>query len=168
MEGVAPLDGGRGEPPCNPGPFPIEGRIMRLLPSLALTGAALLAAGCAATDARGPYDPVRNVQYSAIGHDPFWMVAIGDDRIVLTLGPEGGRADGGLESYAFPRVLPRDAGGVRTWESGDAAGGSIRIEARPGPCRLADGLAVEEEVRVTLGARVLRGCGGRPMAETAR
>lgn len=122
--------------------------------------AALALAACAADDRSAPYAPVRNVQYSAIGHDPFWMVAIGDDRIVLTLGAEGGRADGGLESYAFPRVLPRGDGELRTWHSGDGAG-TLTVQARPGPCDGAGGLRFEDHVRVRLSGRELVGCGGR-------
>ncbi len=67
----------------------------RFLPVL-LTIAAL-GSGCAANPEI--YSPVGTVRYSALGADPFWMVTIGDDRIVLTLGDEGGRADGALESY---------------------------------------------------------------------
>jgi uncharacterized membrane protein len=133
---------------------------MRILLPLA----ALALAGCAAADRSRPYAPVRNVQYSAIGHDPFWMVAIGDDRIVLTLGPEGGRADGALESYAFPRTLPRAEGDVRTWQSG-AGTGVIAIEARPGPCDGAGGMRFEDHVRVRLSGRELTGCGGRQLPQ---
>lgn len=122
--------------------------------------AALALVGCAADDRSLPYAPVRHVQYSAIGSDPFWMVAIGDDAIVLTLGAEGGRADGGLESYAYPRVLPRSDGDLRTWESGDGTG-VITVQARPGPCDGAGGLRYEDHVRVRLSGRELSGCGGR-------
>lgn len=128
--------------------------------------AALVLAGCASPQASGPYDPVRNVQYSAIGHDPFWMVAIGDDRIVLTLGPAGGRADGALESYAYPRTLPRETNGMRRWESGSERG-SLVIEAAPGPCDGAGGLAYEDRVTVILPDRRLSGCGGRPLGTGA-
>ena len=56
-------------------------RLLSLLPLLLL--------GACATHA-APYAPVRDVRYPAIGHDPFWMVTIGDDRIVLRLGHDGG------------------------------------------------------------------------------
>lgn len=135
---------------------------LRFLAPLAL----FILAGCVTQGSEGPYDPVRNVQYSAIGHDPFWMVAIGDDRIVVTLGPAGGRADGALESYAYPRVLPRETEGIRRWESGSERG-TLLIEARPGPCAGAGGIHYEDSVTVNLAGRVLRGCGGYPLAPDA-
>jgi uncharacterized membrane protein len=126
--------------------------------------ASLALAGCAALDRSQPYAPVRDVQYSAIGHDPFWLVAIGDNRIVLTIGAEGGRADGGLESYAFPRTLPRSEGEYRTWESGDGVS-AIIIQARPGPCHGSGALRFEDHVRVRLSGRELTGCGGRQLPD---
>ncbi len=135
---------------------------MKPLPILALMPLLTLAAACAtSTDV---YRPVDNVHYSALGADPFWMVTIGDDRIVLTLGHEGGRADGALESFAFPRSLPRITDEVRTWESGDGSG-SIIVEARRGPCTGSGGRQYEDEVRVRLADRRLSGCGGRLLGE---
>ena len=115
----------------------------------------LLLAGCATWGER-PYAPIENVRYTAIGHDPFWLATIGDESIVLTLGDEGGRADGALETWAYPRVLPRTLDGVTRWESGDGAG-VIAIEARPGPCAGSSGRRYEDHVRVTLSGRELAG-----------
>ena len=123
----------------------------------------LIFAGCA-TSNRTPYAPVENVRYSALGENPFWMVTIGDDQIVLTLGDQGGRADGALESYAYPRTLPRTDGEFRTWESGDGTA-VITIQARPGPCMGSAGRRYEDHVRVRLSGRELIGCGGRPLQE---
>ncbi|HET9427288.1 MAG TPA: hypothetical protein VFO69_02920 [Allosphingosinicella sp.] len=110
------------------------------------------------------YSPVGSVRYSALGADPFWMVSIGDDRIVLTLGDEGGRADGALESFAFPRVLPVVNGAFRTWESADGAA-VISVQARPGPCTGSGSRIYEDHVRIRLSGRELTGCGGRMLGE---
>jgi len=94
--------------------------------------------------------------YTAIGAEPFWMVTIGDDRIVLRLaGTEGPRAE------AWPRVLPVRDGDVTRWQSG-AGTRVITVEARrsPAPCE-SGRLLYEDEVRVTLSGRMLHGCGGR-------
>jgi uncharacterized membrane protein len=124
---------------------------MRLLLAL------LLLAGCAAPEPL--YSPVRDVAYSAIGADPFWMVTIGDDRIVLTLPtPEGNRAR--LIGHSYRRVLPRTVDGVKMWESGDGTA-VISVEARPGPCIGSRGARFEDEVRVRLSGREMYGCGGR-------
>jgi uncharacterized membrane protein len=103
------------------------------------------------------------MEYGAIGHDPFWMAAIGGDRIVLTLGPPGGRADGELVSHDYPRALPREANGVRRWESG-AGTDVIAIEARALPCT-AGRRSYPDTVTVTLSGRMLRGCGGLPQED---
>ncbi len=73
-------------------------RLLLLWPSL-------LAGGCQA--ASRPYAPVDNVRYSAIGQEPFWMVTIGDDAIVLASSP-----DPGAESprRSWDRLLPDRAG----------------------------------------------------------
>ena len=103
---------------------------------------ALLAlAGCA-TPATTPFSPVRDFQYGALGHDPFWMVAIGNDQI----------------------VLPREVDGARRWESGEGTQ-VIAIEARPADCT-AGGRRYEDRVTVTLSGRMLQGCGGRELAES--
>lgn len=115
-------------------------------------------AGCA-SGTQTPFSPVNDFQYGAISHDPFWLVSIGDDRIVLTMGPAGGRADGELNSYEYPRVLPRTVNGVRRWESGQGTQ-VIAIEARPGPCATG-GRTYEDHVKVYLSGRVMTGCGGR-------
>ena len=121
--------------------------------------ALLLLAGCQTPPA--PYSPVSEVAYAAIGANPLWMVAIGDDAIVLTLGAEdqsGGPRD--LHSHAFARTLPRVTDGVTRWESGEGTE-VIAIEARPGPCTGARGPRYEDSVTVSLSGRQLSGCGGR-------
>src|SRR5688500_1266467 len=118
---------------------------MTRLSALALLPLAL--AGCATDDQ--VYSPVGTVRYSALGADPFWMVTIGDDRIVLTLGDEGGRADGALDSFAFPRVLPVTNGDFRTWESGNGTA-VITVQSRPGPCTGSGEHVYEDHVRVRL------------------
>src|SRR3546814_6635520 len=77
----------------------------------------LLALAACATGADAPYRPVGAFEYGAMGPDPFWMVAIGDDQIVLLIGPPGGRADGENLSKSYPCVLPRGADGSRRWRS---------------------------------------------------
>jgi len=122
----------------------------RLLPLPAL----LLAAGCAASSQ--PYAPVSNVRYQALGAEPFWMLSIGDDRIVLR------RA--GLADSAWPRVLPRTENGVRIWVSG-VNGATITVEARPGPCTAESGRVYADTVRVRAAGDALEGCGGRPVRD---
>ena len=124
--------------------------------ALLLLAPLLLAGGCAT--APRPYNPVRQVHYSALGENPFWMVAIGDDRIVLRLSGENGAA--APEDLIWPRTLPRIVDGASTWESGEGTR-VIAIESRPGPCTNARGQRYEDHVRVRLGGRELTGCGGR-------
>jgi uncharacterized membrane protein len=107
----------------------------------------LLAAGCAATR---PYAPVRDVAYQAIGANPFWTVAIGDDSIVL-------RTAGGERRW--PRVLPRHDGDIRVWLSGEGAN-NISVVASPIGCRAAGGQAYRDRVMVTAGDDTFGGCGG--------
>jgi uncharacterized membrane protein len=116
----------------------------------------LLASACASSPE--VHAPVDNFEYGAISHDPFWLVSIGDDRIVLTMGPAGGRADGDLTTTEFPRVLPRETNGVRRWESGEGTQ-VLTLEARPGPCTTG-GRTYADRTRVMLSGRVLTGCGG--------
>lgn len=120
--------------------------------------AAIALAGCAATGER-PYSPVDNFHYGAISHDPFWLVSIGDDRIVLTMGPTGGRADGELKSFEYPRVLPKVTDGVRRWQSAEGTQ-VITVEARPGPC-MTGGRTYADKTRILLSGRMMEGCGGR-------
>jgi uncharacterized membrane protein len=127
----------------------------RLLPLLAPL---LLAGGCATTPQA--YAPVRHPYYSAIGENPFWMVAIGDDRIVLRLGGEAGSAP---QDLIWPRTLPRLVDGGRIWQSGEGMR-VISIEARPEPCTDSRGMRYEDHVRVRLSGRALNGCGGRLFA----
>ena len=119
---------------------------------------ALLAAG-ACTQTPRPYAPVENVHYAALGADPFWMVQIGDDRIVLTLSPAPGAAAEEVNSHVWPRTLPRTVDGVRRWDSGEGTA-VITIEAREGPCEGSRGLVFRDQVRVSLSGRRLHGCGG--------
>lgn len=120
----------------------------------------LLAAASCESYRERPYAPVENVRYSAIGHDPFWMLTIGDDRIVLRMGHDGGSEAGEHEDAVWPRTLPRTVDGVTIWESGDGTA-AIAIEARPGPCEGAGGRRFADHVRVRLSGRELSGCGGR-------
>src|SRR3712207_9046580 len=99
----------------------------RFLPAIPL-----LALAACATDGQ-PYEPVKNVRYAALGQDPFWTVAIGDDAIVLTLGADSGGRAGELSSFSYPRVLPRTESGITRWDSGEGTA-VISVEARPGAC----------------------------------
>jgi len=142
--------------------IPAKACPMKLIVPLVL----LALTACASNPGETPLNPVRDFQYGAMGHDPFWTVAIGDDRIVLTLGPEGGRADGELASYDYPRALPRTVDGATRWESGSGTQ-VIAVEARPGPCT-AGGWRYEDRVTVTLSGRMLQGCGGEGAPVEAR
>ena len=126
----------------------------RLLTALGL----LLAAGCATPPQ--PYAPVRDVAYQAIGAEPFWVLTIGDDRIVLRSSSlEGERS--------WPRTLPRTENGVRTWVSGEN-GAAIIVEARPGPCTSESGRVYADNVRVRAAGAELVGCGGRLLSRERR
>lgn len=119
-------------------------RLRLALPALAL------AAGCATTT---PYAPVDNVRYQAMGAEPFWYLAIGDDRIVLRSSDQQGEA-------VWPRTLPRTENGVRIWQAGDGVQ-IITVEARPGPCETEGEEVYADQVRIRLSGRELTGCGGR-------
>ncbi|MGZ8283282.1 MAG: hypothetical protein ACXWUZ_17465 [Allosphingosinicella sp.] len=123
--------------------------------SLLLTLPLLLAGGCETYPE--PYNPIGTVHYSAMGQDPFWLVTIGDDRIVLRLAGEAGAQQ--PSEAVWPRTLPRTVDGTTIWESGEGTQ-VIAIASRRGPCTDARGLAYADEVRVRLSGRELRGCGG--------
>ena len=106
---------------------------------------ALLLAACAAQPR--VYQPVASQSYAALGSEPFWLLNIGDNRIVLRA-PEG--------ESVWPRTMRTNDEGVRSWESGE-----IRIVARPGPCTAASERVYDDHVTVTLPGRQLTGCGGR-------
>lgn len=125
----------------------------RLLPALPL----FLLAACATSPL--PYAPVDNVRYQALGAEPFWLLAIGDDRIVLRTSEHG--------EAAWPRTMPRMEGETRIWQSGEGAQ-VITVEARPGPCEAEGGAAYADHVRVRLSGRELHGCGGRPVRRASR
>ena len=122
----------------------------RFLPILPL----ILAGGCETAPA--PYAPVGTVRYSALGENPFWMLSIGDDRIVLRQSPEENAQDEAI----WPRTLPRTVDGKRIWESGDGTQ-VITVETSPGPCTDSRGRNYEDNVRVRLSGVELNGCGGR-------
>jgi uncharacterized membrane protein len=105
----------------------------------------LLAAACATQPA--VYQPVANPSYAALGSEPFWLLNIGGDRIVLRT-PEG--------ETVWPRTMRSNVEGVRSWESGE-----LRIVARPGPCTASNERVYEDNVTITLPDRQLAGCGGR-------
>jgi len=119
---------------------------------------ALLLAGCE-TSSR-PYAPVRNVRYQAMGAEPFWLLNIGDDRIVLRSSGQDGEA-------IWPRTMPRTEGGARIWQSGEGVQ-AIMIEARPGPCETESDRVYADRVRIRLGGRELAGCGGRLLRRAPR
>lgn len=119
---------------------------------LPLLGLALLA-GCASPR---PYAPVADVRYNAIGAEPFWLLTIGDDRIVLSRG-------GKLSEAIYPRVMARREKDASIWESGDGVQ-VIAIEARRARCEGARGIVYEDRVRVRLSGTELNGCGGRILA----
>ena len=123
---------------------------------LPLLGFALLA-GCASPR---PYAPVADVRYNAIGAEPFWLLTIGDDRIVLA---RGGWEDGKLSEAVYPRVMARREKDALIWDSGEGVQ-VIGIEARPGRCEGARGIVYEDRVRVRLSGAELNGCGGRILA----
>jgi len=103
-----------------------------------------------------PYVPVDNVRYSAIGADPFWMVTIGDDRIVLRLGQAGSD----VRDVSYPRTLPVTQGNLTRWESGYGTA-VITVEARrmPAACEQG-GRRYQDHVRGMLSGGMLEGCGG--------
>ena len=119
-------------------------RLPAALPALAL-------AACATHSA--PYAPVDNVRYQAMGAEPFWLLVIGDDRIVLRTSEQG-------EDAIWPRTLPRTGNGTRIWQSGEGVQ-VITVEARPGPCETESEQVYADHVRVRLSGRELTGCGGR-------
>ncbi|MFN3725164.1 MAG: hypothetical protein ACK4SZ_02550 [Allosphingosinicella sp.] len=121
------------------------------LPLLCLT----LLAACQTSSQ--PYAPIDNVRYSAIGADPFWMVTIGDDRIVLRIGQPGSD----VRDISYPRTLPVIQGNLTRWQSGEGTQ-VITVEARRMPERCEhSGRRYEDHVRVMLSGRMLEGCGGR-------
>lgn len=109
----------------------------------------------ACTASPRPYAPVENVRYSALGAEPFWLLNIGDDRIVL-------RRPDHADAH-WPRTLPRTEEGVRIWRSGED-GAAIMVEARPGPCRSESGQVHADHVVVRVAGAELTGCGG-PLIE---
>jgi uncharacterized membrane protein len=116
-----------------------------------------LIAGCASSQA--PYNPASHVRYSALGQDPFWMVTVGRDKIVLTSGPGEGRSSR-LAGRTYRGVESRFSDGVKRWESAHGTA-VISIEARREDCMGSRGAVFEDTVRVRLSGRELNGCGGR-------
>ena len=119
----------------------------------------VLAGGCSAGSSR-VYNPVGVPSYQALGSEPFWSLAIGDRRIVLSSSLHEGE-------LSWPRTLPQIAGETRRWES--VAGTSrIIIEARPGPCETEGEEIFEDHVVVRTGELELTGCGGRLLRREGR
>ncbi|MEA3018104.1 MAG: hypothetical protein QOI38_2826 [Sphingomonadales bacterium] len=116
----------------------------------------LAAAGCAQPR---PYAPVRQPHYTAIGAEPFWLLTVGAERILLSFGREGG----GVRGMSYRRTGTTLDKGVRRWEGGDGTA-VIGVEAWRRPCRGAGGAMHEDVVRVRLSGRELNGCGGRILA----
>ena len=115
----------------------------------------LLLAACQTT--QQPYAPVENVRYAAIGAEPFWMVTIGDDRIVLRMGQPGND----VRDIRYPRTLPVTQGNLTRWQSGEGTQ-VITVEARRMTIACEQsGRRYEDHVRVMLSGRMLEGCGGR-------
>jgi uncharacterized membrane protein len=135
---------------------------MKQLPFLAL---AVALGGCASAGDR-IYAPVKNIEYGAISHDPFWLISIGDGQAVLTRGSPGGRADGELHSFAYKNPVPSYTGGVKRWQAG-AGNDVMTLEARPGPCTTG-GRRYADHVKLFLGARTMTGCGGREVPAERR
>ena len=134
-------------------------RLFFALPAIAL------AAACATS--QRPYAPVGDVRYQALGWSPAWLLAIGDDRIVLR--------HAGIGERSWPRVLPRTVDGMRIWQSGTGAG-AVTISAQPGPCQGNSAAGsryvynYEHHVAVSIEDQSLelRGCGGRILERVER
>jgi uncharacterized membrane protein len=103
-----------------------------------------------------PYAPVADVRYNAVGAAPFWLLTIGDDRIVLSRAGESGR----MVEAVYPRVMARRVQGAHVWQSGEGTQ-VIAIEAHPSRCEGARGIVYEDKVRIRLSGAELHGCGGR-------
>ena len=115
-----------------------------------------LAAGCARSQ---PYAPVRQPHYTAIGAEPFWLLTIGAERIILSFG----RERGGVRDMTYRRTGAALDKNVRRWEGGEGVA-VIGVEAWRRPCGGAGGAMYEDVVRVRLSGRELNGCGGRLVA----
>ena len=134
-----------------------DGSDGRKLATMKLAPILVLLAGCAASQA--PYSPARDVRYSALGHDPFWMVTIGRDKIVMTSGP-GEAGSSRLAGRTYRGVRASFGDGVKRWESARGTA-VISVEARREDCIGSRGAVFDDRVRVRLSGRELHGCGGR-------
>jgi len=133
---------------------------MKPVPILAVAAALSLLVGC--TTDRIPYSAMHNARYSAIGENPFWMVAIDRTKVVLTVGAGTDNRPGALSRHAFDGAVRQDIGDSTRWEAGRGTG-VVAVEARPGPCT-AGGRDYEDRVVVTLSGRMMEGCGGRQIS----
>ena len=116
----------------------------------------LLAAGCETN--RTPYSPVENVRYSAIGQEPFWMVTIGDDSIVLAFGPRSGRTCGEARRPPIPAHPAPPCRRRHHWTSLDGPGRIGTTRARV-LARARAAFAIATGARPPQ-RREMHGCGG--------
>lgn len=127
-----------------------------------LTCAMLLLAGCQSLGIGTPAQTAA-VEYGATSHDPFWMVSVGKEAILLTSTPPGGRADGEIYDRLYPRRVYEEANGVRRWSGGQGVA-VIAVEARPGPCTTG-GRVYADRANIYLSGRMMTGCGGRELTD---
>jgi hypothetical protein len=122
-----------------------------------LYSALSLAVACSAPPQ--PHAPVREPDYTALGAEPAWLLTIGEERIVLSFGRQGGR----MRDMVYRRGAARIEDGVRRWDGGEGVA-VIGVEAWRRPCQGAGGATFEDVVRVRLSGRELNGCGGRMLS----
>ncbi|MGQ0661255.1 hypothetical protein [Sphingosinicella sp.] len=106
--------------------------------------------------------------YQATGRNPSWLLMITEREIGLRIVPSGAVSPADYVDTRFPRTEPDVDGNVTLWRSNEG-GRAISVEARQTPTRCElRGRRYEDYVRVTIGARMLNGCGGRMIPEGQR